>query len=162
METDWVSIITPPALMIIGGVITWFLKSRVEELRAAEDKIHQDRIKAYKEILSPFIQLLADVDKNQSRVIKEMTSLKYKQSSFELVLYGSDDVVKSWNDFMQHLYNQPGDDHDSLGIMNNFGRVLLEIRKSLGNKNTNLSEVDMLRWLLKDIDQILAEGKSVS
>lgn len=35
-----------------------------------------------------------------------------------------------------------------------WGMLLLEIRKSLGNKNTKLNELDMLHAMLKDADKI--------
>ena len=35
-----------------------------------------------------------------------------------------------------------------------WGRLLLEIRKDVGNKDTELNELDMLRWLIKDIDKL--------
>jgi len=36
-----------------------------------------------------------------------------------------------------------------------WGALLIEIRKSLGNKKTKLKEVDMLRGMIKDIDNFL-------
>ena len=35
-----------------------------------------------------------------------------------------------------------------------WGRLLLEIRKDVGNKHTKLNELDMLRWLITDIDKL--------
>lgn len=34
-----------------------------------------------------------------------------------------------------------------------WGKLLLEIRKSLGNKKTKLDEFDMLRAMIKDIEK---------
>jgi len=39
-------------------------------------------------------------------------------------------------------------------MMRLWGSLLLEIRKSLGNKNTKLNEIDMLRAMIKDIDNL--------
>lgn len=41
---------------------------------------------------------------------------------------------------------------NSKEIMRLWGALLLEIRKSLGNKDTELDELDMLRSMIKDID----------
>jgi hypothetical protein len=35
-----------------------------------------------------------------------------------------------------------------------WGKLLLEIRKDVGNKKTGLSEFDMLRWLISDIERL--------
>lgn len=39
-------------------------------------------------------------------------------------------------------------------MMRLWGKLLLEIRKSLGNENTELSELDMLRGFIKDIEKL--------
>jgi len=39
-------------------------------------------------------------------------------------------------------------------MMRLWGTLLLEIRKSLGNKKTKLNEFDMLRAMIKDIDSL--------
>jgi hypothetical protein len=35
-----------------------------------------------------------------------------------------------------------------------WGQLLLEIRKDVGNKKTGLNELDMLRWLISDIEKL--------
>ena len=37
-------------------------------------------------------------------------------------------------------------------MMSLLGKIVLEIRKDLGNNKTRLSEFDMLRFLITDID----------
>ncbi len=39
-------------------------------------------------------------------------------------------------------------------MINTLGKVILEIRKDLGNKQTTLTEFDMLRFLITDIDKL--------
>lgn len=36
-----------------------------------------------------------------------------------------------------------------------FGKLLLEIRKSLGNKKTKLTKLELLKFTINDIDKIL-------
>jgi len=42
-------------------------------------------------------------------------------------------------------------------MMSLWGILLLEIRKSLGDKNTKLEKYDMLRAMIKDIDKFEGE-----
>jgi hypothetical protein len=62
--------------------------------------------------------------------------------SFELVLIGSDDVARAYNALMQFTFNAeaaPSASRDvGLGMMEQFGGLLLAVRRSLGNKNTGL------------------------
>ncbi len=58
---------------------------------------------------------------------------------------------------MQHVYEaESTGNQDPRKMMSLWGTLLLEIRKSLGNKKTRLNELDMLRGMIKDIDEYLA------
>ena len=153
---NWLDSLGSPILMIIGGIITWFIKARVEELKAIEEKLRIERRKIYDEILDPFIRLFVDLKgEGAQKAIKIMTSYEYRKSAFTFYLIGSDGVISANNKLMQYIYQT-----ESTGKINNkkmlklWGRLLLEIRKSLGNKRTKLDELDMLRAMIKDIDEL--------
>jgi len=81
--------------MIIGGIITWFLKTRSEELKATEEKLHEARRKIYIEILDPYIRLFSDSGgQGAQHVIKKIKSVDYKKTAFELNIFGSDEVIR--------------------------------------------------------------------
>lgn len=149
--------LVPSLLMIVGGIITWLLKSRVEELRAAEENLRETRTQTYWDILEPYILLFSDTSKkNIEGVQKTITSLQYKKTAFQLCLLGSDNVVRAYNAMLQHTYKaERTRNQDSKELMRLWGALLIEIRKSLGNKKTKLKEVDMLRGMIKDIDDFL-------
>ena len=71
---------------------------------------------------------------------------------FELNLMGSDDVVRAMNAFQQHIYNNPSDSKMSIVRLS---ELLLAIRRDLGNKNTKIEPIDMLRSQITDIDKFL-------
>ena len=149
--------LAPTLLMIVGGIITWLLKSRLEELRAAEESLRDTRTKTYWDILEPYITLFSDMsEKGREGVIKKITSPQYKRTAFELCLLGSDDVVRAYNCMLQHVYEAERTEHkDAKELMRLWGALLLEIRRSLGNKGTKLKEIDMLRGMIKDIDSFV-------
>lgn len=95
-------------------------------------------------------------EKGAASAARRITSVDYKKAAFTLALLGSDTVVGAWNNFMQYNYAHAPDTHpaDNAEMLRLYGRLLLEIRRSMGNKKTNLSEIDMLRWLLRDIEAI--------
>jgi hypothetical protein len=144
--------------MIVGGIITWLLKSRVEELRAAEENLRETRTQTYWDILEPYVLLFSDISnkKNIEDVLKKITSFQYRKTSFQLCLLGSDNVVQAYNAMWQHTYKaERTGKQDSKEMMRLWGALQIEIRKSLGNKKTKLKEVDMLRGMIKDIDDFL-------
>jgi hypothetical protein len=149
--------LAPTLLMIVGGIITWLLKSRVEELRAAEENLRENRTKSYWDILEPYITLFSDTSETgRTNVIKTVTSPQYRHTAFQLCLLGSDNVVRAYNRMLQHVYEAERTKHqDAKELMRLWGALLLEIRRSLGNKRTELEKVDMLRGMIKDIDDFL-------
>lgn len=57
---------------------------------------------------------------------------------------------------MKHTYKaeSTGVEQDPKETMRLWGRLILEIRRSLGNKKTKLDDLDMLRAMIKDIDNL--------
>jgi len=103
---DWLQVLGPSLLMVLGGIITWFLKSRVEELRATEERLREERRKIYGQILDPYIRLFADFKGQGPNIaIKKITSYEYRKTSFDLNLFGSDDVVRAYNALMKHTFD---------------------------------------------------------
>jgi hypothetical protein len=107
---NWLQVLGPPLLMVIGGTITWLIKSRLEELRAIEERLLEERRKIYGQILEPYIRLFADL-KGQGRgqAIKSITSYDYRKTAFELSLIGSDEVVRAYNALMKQAYKAESD-----------------------------------------------------
>ena len=150
----WIEALGPTALALVGGAIGWFLKDRIESSRAQEERLRQERVEAYSKILDPILAPFVHAGDIPSKELERMASPDYRRSAFQLALVGSDAVVKSFNDFLQLQYKTGAGKVDLLAGLRSLGRVLLEVRKSIGTKATKLSEKDMLRWLVKDIDSL--------
>ena len=154
MAFDWLQTLGPTILTLLGGGVGWFLRDRIEAGRAAEERMRQERVKAYSEILDPILAPFTDPGGERSaRGLQQMASPDYRRHAFQLALVGSDQVVHSFNEFLQLLYRS--EDQTQFGLakgLRALGKLLLEVRKSIGNRGTDLSEKDMLRWLIKDID----------
>lgn len=142
----------------IAGIV---IQNKIQKLRSIEEKLREERRKVYAEVLLPFIEIFANPS-NTVRAMERVSSLEFRQASFDLILVGSDEVVKAYGNLMQYIYKHPNDNNNNKEdkssstseIMSLWATLLLEIRKSLGNKSTNLKEEDMLRHLIKDIERI--------
>ena len=156
---DQLQILGPPLLMALGGIITWVIKSKIEELRAIEEKLREERRNIYAQILDPYIRLFADLKgKGPDLALRKITSYDYRKTAFDLNLFGSDEVVRAYNDLMKHTYKaEATGNQDPKEMIRLWGKLLLEIRKSLGNKKTKLNEFDMLRAMIKDIEELERE-----
>ena len=152
---NWLQVLGPSLLVIAGGIVTWFLKSRVEELRATEEKLREERRKIYSQLLDPYVRLFSDLKgQDTEHVIRTITSYEYRKTAFDLNLFGSDEVVRAYNALMQYSFQSEfARKQDPKELMRLWGGLLLETRRSLGNKGTRLQELDMLRAMIKDIDR---------
>lgn len=170
-ETSWIDYITAigavatPLIVLFLTAVGWRLRTRLERRVALEDKLREDRIGIYNEILEPFILILmtdaawqADPkNKNKDKntlATQKLLSLEYRQRGFRLSLIGSDEVVMAYNDLMQYFFHrqdgQAPTEADVRDMMYLLGKFLLEIRRSMGNEATKLDNFGMLEWFLTD------------
>lgn len=170
--TTWLDYVTAigavatPILVLILTAVGWRIRKRLERRIELEDKLREDRISAYNQILQPFIILLTsevawktdtknrNKDKNEI-AMQKLLSLEYREQGFRLSLVGSDEVVTAYNNLMQFFFqrrdsNPTATESDVKDMMKLLGCFLLEIRKSMGNESTKLDTWDMLEWFLTD------------
>ena len=157
---NWLQILGPALLITLGGIVSWFVKSRIEELQAIRETLNEERRKIYKELLEPYINIFVGIKNkkgSEEQAIQQITSYDYRKTAFGLNLFGSDEVIRAYNNLMQYVYKfEAGGDQkpQPKEMMRLWGMFLLEIRKNLGNKKTKLNEIDMLRGMIKDIDKL--------
>lgn len=166
------TIATPLIVLMLTG-LGWSIRNRVERAKELEEKLREDRVQIYNDILEPFIMLFTKgkpSTKNQKNKTyqqlgaEKIMSLEYKQAAFKLSLIGSDEVLRSYNDLMQFFYdkddNAEGEQAESpLEMLALFGRLLLGIRKSVGNESTLLNDFEMLEFLITDLRKFQENGK---
>lgn len=155
---DWLNNLVPVVLTLIGGGAGWLLKSKLEAKRRVEESLQEEAAQVYLEILLPFATLFSDLSpKSQAATLKKIMSREYREKSFKLVLVGSDEVVSSWNSMWSVVYGNESGEGQSTDILIEFGNVLLAIRRSLGNGSTSMTNKDLLKWLIKDIDTVKSD-----
>lgn len=172
--TAFGAVATPLLVLALTGV-GWRLRTRMERQATLEDKLREDRIGTYNAILKPFIILLTSdaawqsdpknkgKDKHET-ALRILLSLEYREQGFRLSLVGSDPVVKSYNNLMQFFYgldesSAPAKVRPMMGLL---GQFLLEIRRSMGNEATRVSNWEMLEWFMKDARKICDSGNEAS
>jgi hypothetical protein len=152
--TDTVLIaILSPILITVGGLITWFLKSRKESLLLIEERSREKRMNTYKEILDPFIILITHTaSKNEKeKATNTISSSNYKKAAFDLITFGSDETVRCYNSMMQYVFN--AQNNDTVELLRLFTDLILNIRKDLYSKKTKLKRSEVLEFTLTDIEK---------
>jgi len=145
-----------PVLVAIGGLISWFFKSRKEELQTIEERALERRIETYNQILHPIIVLFSSRanKKMKDKATEEIGSVEYRKAAFNLITFGSDEMVNSYNDMMQSFFKNEAE-NDPKTTMKKFAKFVLSIRKDVYNKNTKLQEWDMLKFMITDIEKFI-------
>ncbi len=177
--TAFGTVATPVLVLILTG-IGWHIKSRLEAVRESEnkkldrireleDKLREDRIEIYNALLEPFFVLFTtDVvfsqdpkykGKNKKEYsIGKMLTVDYRKVGFKLSLIADDSVVMAYNQLMQFFYhtkeNPAEPEIHTSQWLHLLGNLLLEIRKSLGNKETKVDEWEMLEWFITDVQNM--------
>lgn len=159
---DWTTIVV--AILGSGG-LTWIVRGWVERWRSVQEALHQERRERYAQILNPYVQLFASLSlppvtqkKRQEEIEEVITSAEYRKEVFDLALVAEDEVVRAYNRMMSVFRKLEGEDASSRTVqaLSAFGDLLVEIRKSVGNKRTDLNEVDMLQAIgIEDAEQLL-------
>jgi len=153
---EFTKVLGPTILIFIGGVISWFIKSRYEELRVVEERLTDKRREVYSKLLEPYIRIFSDMSKEGQKEAQELIlSYEYRKCFFDLILFGSDGVIEAYNDLMGYMYESEEGKSDNKRMFKFFGRLLLEIRRSVGNKKTKHGEIDMLKAMIKDYKTIV-------
>lgn len=72
-----------------------------------------------------------------------------------MTLIGSDEVVRGFDELMQFFFSLGADSggaspDKAADMLELLGTFLLEIRRSLGNEETNLETINMFEWFIKD------------
>lgn len=163
MDIDRIDLLVTPIVAAAVGFAVWYFQSRIDALRRAQDRLHDDRRKVYADVLEPIIRLFAGIRSQgeTQKALQQIQSFNWRRSAFEFSLIGSDGVVQAFNTMMQYIYRlDPSSGHqsDAAELMRLWGAFLLEIRKSVGDPKTSLSPIDMLKPHIKDIDNLFANG----
>jgi hypothetical protein len=167
--------IATPILVLALTALGWKLRRRLERRLELEDKLRDDRIETYNDILEPFVILFTSdeawkIDPENSKkdknalAMQTMLSLEYRRKAFKLSLVASDSVVSAYNNLMQFFFQRAGHDPSEADIkemLSLMGAFLLEIRRSVGNESTRLDNWQMLEWFLTEARQ-LRSGRPIS
>ncbi len=146
-------------LLGILGLVSWTIKRQIDELKAAEESLRQDRMLIYQQVLKPIIMLFTKTsNKNKDQITKKATeimgSTEYREFAFNMVLIGSDEVVRSYNKMMKVSVKSTLDKSVTpIDLLNSLGEFLLAIRKSVGNKTTLIKPLEMISWMISDLDE---------
>lgn len=140
-------------LAVFGSALTVgsnFQTQIRNEQRDYKVKIYEDITHFFFEII--FASKLGKTSKTEEEITKFLIDITPK-----LVMWGSDDVVRSFKEF-RSCASKSGEDSyaSSIEAMLIFEQMLLHIRKDLGHSNRNLKTCSILGIFVNDIEEFIA------
>jgi hypothetical protein len=157
--SEWLPLLNTVILAFLTAALAYITgksTSATHRLHELEDKLREDRVSVYNEIVESYLILFIplsawqsdpkNIGKDKSEVAQQrLMSLQYRKTVFKMSLIGADKVINAYNSLMKSFHPTPPTESD---FADKLGTLLLEIRKSMGNETTSLSNWDVLSCLL--------------
>lgn len=129
---------------IISGLIAVFLFQQQKQKELLME-LYKRKAVLYKDFVYTWVvRLLLNRD-NATQVIQDYQ----REQIHKLILWASDDFIREFTSFLKKYRNV----ENNIEIVRDLGVILLTIRRDLGFKNKNISEKDILRIFIMDIDE---------
>lgn len=141
--------LTPVLVVLLGGV-GWLYRYERERRAAAERQVSERKYQAYIALLNIFFDLLKAQRKHQNIDGEDLVDRMFDANK-ELALYASDDVLQLYLDWLNRSRTGEVD-------INQFGELVVAIRRDMGYAKTKITSDDVLRQLILDYDQVKARG----
>lgn len=141
---------------VLVSVLSVTIGKYLERKRVIKNEIRQQKIPIYEAFTNFSFDIFMSEKKGQpKKTEKEMTKY-FNDFTYQLIIWGSDDVISAWSDFKQDTIKDTKikpEDRDSLKTMYGFEKVLLAIRKDTGHKNKGFTQGSLLRLFINDLDE---------
>lgn len=139
----------------------WIIKNEFDKRREIERREHQIRVErdrlifessrqSYENLLQPFLDILIEGVENANWAEIRNQLLR---ASFDLNLFGSDIVIRAYNNFRQLGLQQPP---NQIALLVEFARLLIAVRKT-GFPDSNLTEENVLQSFIIDYNEYSEE-----
>lgn len=142
-----IPIITIVLSTIIAG-IGWLLKNEIEKRREIEKQLSETKYNVYVSLIEVIFSIFENVIKKKDEAVPEEAIDKMFKIVQDLIIYGSDSVVKKFSQWKQ--LGSVGGEMTIILIT----EVIIEIRKDMGNQNTKMNIDHLWGMLISDYENI--------
>jgi hypothetical protein len=141
---------SPFLLALIGG-LGWLYRHERELKEEAYKQVSERKREAYIALLKIFFDTIKAIKIGKNLSEQEMSD-RMIDASKELILYGSDDVVRIYQSWMTEA-------RKGQSSLDRFGELVLAIRRDMGHLKTNIKPDEVLRQFIIDYDETKAKVK---
>lgn len=159
LNKEIATVIIAGSTTVIISVISVVLGKYYERKLAIEKELREKKIPAYQNLVKFFFEALYEQEKFNKKIATKKLTNEFSKITQELMIWGSDDVIKAWSEFRQSTSN-------SEQVEVNYKTVILledlfkEIRKDIGYKGWNMKKGEILGLFINDIEKELEKTNS--
>ena len=146
----WVLAALSPILVVILAGIGWLYRHEKERREAVERQLSEHKYKAYITLLDILFGVIKDTKAGKTIDQSDLVNRMFDANK-DLILYGSDDVVKTYQEWL--LMTRAGKIK-----FGQFGEIIISIRRDMGNPKTKITSEVVLRQLIVDYEDAKAKG----
>lgn len=148
LESELYTAIIAASATILASVLAMIFSKRYEHKTLIKQQIREQKVPVYETLISTFFETIFSDKTGQKQPSEEDVIKKLADLTPKLIVWGSQDVIRSWIDFRNHDW-QNAESKKSLVLLDS---LLLAIRKDLGNKSKKLDQFDLLKMFVNDLD----------
>ena len=135
---------------VFVSVLTVMLSKKQEHKVEIESQLRQKKVPIYEKIIE-FIFLITFAEKLGKKQPTDKEMIKFfADTTRDLVVWGSKDMVKAFGDFREELMSAP-EGGDTTKVLATVEDLLFSIRKDLGHKVMGTKRGDILRLYINDV-----------
>jgi len=158
LQAEMATAVLAASATVLVSVITVFIGKYIEKRREIELKQREKKIEIYEIFMEKWFKYLLLGKSSAGKQVKDLSSDPEFMSFLieftrKLILWGSNGVVKEYSKFRR----SGAEGSPSLSLYH-FEKLLLAIRKDLGNSNVGLVEGDLLALFINDLETLKDTG----
>lgn len=146
-------------LAIVATSLTITIPKYLEKKMEVEEHLREKKSETYKELVELLFKILMGNKTGEALEEKEVIKTMSKFTE-NLILWGSEEVIKAYKDFRIYFMNRKPGDKLTLDAINIMENLLFAIRKDMGHKNKHLKQGDILSLFINDLDKVLGRLKA--
>lgn len=157
LETGTASAVAATGGAVLLAIINHAAQRYLDRRRDIEARQRERKIEIYQRFMRFWFDFLLSKENRNARAKGEQNIEsvlpELNEITQQLILWGSDRVLKSYSDFRRYITSE-SENRSHVQTLALFEVMLYEFRKDLGHSNRKLEERDILALFVNDVDKL--------
>lgn len=144
--------------LVLVPIVTYFANRSSDQRRAVDQALRLKKRELYQRVLEFLLRVIQSSSlPEEDRPTEEEKKRFFRDVTPELITYASNKVIKVWGIYWRDAAIIAA--ADPLSNVNALENIMKAMRKDLGHPTISLTEGDLARLFVTDVDKAIAERK---